>query len=63
VLVVADDVPEARRRARAKWGGLSRHHVDAVLAVDVVDWYAVSLSPTTRRETAEVDLTCEAGDQ
>jgi hypothetical protein len=62
VLVVAEDAPEARRRARTKWGGLSRPHVDAVLAVDVVDGYAVSLNPATRHEPAEVDFTYEPSD-
>ena len=46
VLVVADDLGEARRRARAKWGASTRPHVDAVRLVDVVDGYAISLDPT-----------------
>jgi len=61
VLVVADDVPSARRRAREKWAGVSRPHVDAVRLVDVVDGFAVSLDATTRPETADVDLTYEPG--
>jgi hypothetical protein len=62
VLVVADDVAEARRRARAKWAGQSRPHVDGVLEVDVVDGYAVSLEATDRVERRDVDLTYEPGD-
>ena len=61
VLVVADDVPAARRRAREKWAGVSRPHVDAVRLVDVVDGFAVSLGATDRSETADVDLTYEPG--
>jgi len=57
VLVVAADVGEARRRARAKWGASSRPHVDGVKLVDVVDGFAVSLVPTNRPESVEVDLT------
>jgi hypothetical protein len=62
VLVVAGDVPEARRRARAKWGGTTRAHVDAVRLVDVVDGFAVSLDPTNRPESVDVDLTYEPGE-
>lgn len=59
VLVVADGVPAARRRARQKWAGVSPPHVDAVRVIDVVDGFAVSLSATTEPETASVDLTYE----
>ena len=59
VLVVADDVPAARRRAREKWGGVSRPHVDAVQVIDVVDGFAVALSATTEPESSAVDLTYE----
>jgi hypothetical protein len=62
VLVVASDLPEARRRARAKWGGATRPHVDAVRLVDVVDGFAVTLNPTNRSESLDVDLTYEPGD-
>jgi hypothetical protein len=59
VLVVARDVPEARRRARAKWGGSTRPHVDAVRTVDVVDGYAVVLQPTSLPESPLIDVTYE----
>jgi hypothetical protein len=59
VLVVAEDVAGARRRARTKWGGFNRPHVDAVRMVDVVDGFAITLSPSNRAESADVDLTYE----
>jgi len=59
VLVVAGNLAEARRRARAKWGGTTRPHVDAVRLVDVVDGFAVTLDPTNRLESVDVDLTYE----
>jgi Domain of Unknown Function (DUF1543) len=62
VLVVAGDVAEARRRARAKWGATSRPHVDAVRLVDVVDGFAVTLDRTDRHESVDVDLTYEPED-
>jgi hypothetical protein len=62
VLVVAGDVSEARRRARGKWAGASRPHVDAVRVVDVVDGYAVSLRATEAAERPDVDLTYDPGD-
>jgi hypothetical protein len=61
VLVVASDVPEARRRARAKWGAGTKAHVDGIRLIDVVDGFAVTLSPTDRRESVDVDLTYEPG--
>lgn len=63
VLVVAGDVAEARRRARAKWGAATRPHVDGVRLVDVVDGFAISLRPTSRPESGVVDLTYEPGDE
>lgn len=62
VLVVATDVPDARRRARAKWGASTRPHVDGVMVVDVVDGFAITLTPTTRPESVDVDLTYEPQD-
>jgi len=62
VLVVAADLADARRRARGKWGGTTRPHVDAVRAVEVVDGYAVTLRPTDRPESLDVDVTFEPGD-
>ncbi len=62
VLVVAGDIAEARQRARAKWGGTTRPHVDGVRLVDVVDGFAVVLDRTDRAESTEVDLTYEPGE-
>ena len=58
VFVVADDVKAARRLAREKWRGDDpKPHVDMVQELDVVDGYAVSLSPTDRRSSASPDAT------
>jgi hypothetical protein len=46
VFVVATDLPDAKRRAKAKWGGAGRSHVDAVHLVDVVDGFEVRLEAT-----------------
>jgi hypothetical protein len=59
VIVVAPDVAQARQRARAKWGGTTRPHVDGLKLVDVVDGFAITLTPTDRNESADVDLTYE----
>jgi len=59
VLVVAGDVRGARAAARAKWGGSTRPHVDAVRLVDIVDGYAVTLEPTGHEEVALIDTTYE----
>ena len=43
VFVVADDPVDAKAKAKLKWGGTGRAHVDAVQRVDVVDGFTVSL--------------------
>lgn len=45
VFVVADDVAGARDRARAKWGGIGRPHVDAVQQLVQVDGWRVAVGP------------------
>jgi Domain of Unknown Function (DUF1543) len=45
VFVVAEDAQDAKRRAKEKWHGDGRGHVDAVQRIDVVDGYAVALGP------------------
>ena len=43
VFVVAEDMPSARRAARAKWGGDGQAHVDALTRLDRIDGYAIDL--------------------
>jgi hypothetical protein len=43
VFVVADDLPSARRAAKAKWGGDGRAHVDALTRLDMIDGYTIGL--------------------
>ncbi|MCU1457020.1 MAG: hypothetical protein JWL73_1112 [Actinomycetia bacterium] len=43
VFVVGDDMKDVRKRAKAKWTGTGRAHVDAVQRLDVIDGYEVSL--------------------
>jgi hypothetical protein len=44
VLVVAEDLKEARSLAKAKWGGEGRAHVDALQQIDMVDGFEVTLA-------------------
>jgi hypothetical protein len=44
VLVVAADLPEAKAKARTKWSGAGRGHVDALQRIDMVDGFEVSLA-------------------
>ena len=55
VLVVAADSREARERARAKWSGPGRPHVDALQRVAVVDGFAVRLEPATDGDRLELE--------
>ncbi|MFZ0666183.1 MAG: DUF1543 domain-containing protein [Acidimicrobiales bacterium] len=58
VFVVADDLLAARKQARAKWGGDDpKPHVDMVQELDIIDGYAVSLSPTDESPHASADNT------
>jgi hypothetical protein len=59
VHVVASDIREARAAARAKWGGTTRPHVDAVKRLGVVDGYRVGLLHTRELESSEIDATYE----
>jgi len=45
VFVVAADALDAKRRAKEKWHGEGRGHVDAVQRIDAVDGYVVALGP------------------
>ena len=42
VFVIADDPIEAKSKAKDKWSGVGRGHVDAVQRVEVVDGFAIS---------------------
>jgi hypothetical protein len=44
VFVVAGDARDARRRAKAKWAGASRPHIDAVQRLDAIDGHQILLS-------------------
>jgi len=44
VLVVAEDLADAKARAKAKWHGVGRGHVDAVQQIEMVDGWEVSLT-------------------
>lgn len=44
IVVVAVDIPAARKAAKAKWKGIGDPHVDAVQHLDVVDGYKVSIT-------------------
>lgn len=43
VFVVGDDPKDVRRRAKKKWRGAGRAHVDAIVRLDAVDGFAVRL--------------------
>ena len=43
VFVVAPDIPTMKRRAKAKWQGTNRPHVDAYEALSAVDGFAIQL--------------------
>jgi hypothetical protein len=56
VFVVAEDAAAAKRRAREKWGGTGRGHVDAVQRLCVVDGFEVQLVQTDQPDRTVVEL-------
>jgi hypothetical protein len=55
VLVVAEDLRDAKPKAKAKWSGSGRGHVDALQRIDTVDGFEVSLARTGEGDQTEVD--------
>ena len=57
VVVVAADVPAARKAAKAKWSGIGDPHVDAVRELDIVDKHKISLVHVIGEDNAPLDST------
>ncbi len=55
VFVVAADAAEAKTRAKAKWTGVGRGHVDAVERISSVDGYTLSLTKSGQSDRLELD--------
>ena len=56
VFVVAKDVAEMKKLAKAKWSGLGRPHVDAYEALRSVDGFDIALVPgATTKERSITD--------
>ena len=53
VFVIADDPIEAKSKAKDKWSGVGRGHVDAVQRVEVVDGFAMSLERQVAKRRTE----------
>lgn len=57
VLVIAEDEADARAKAKKKWRGDSRVHIDAVTRVNVVDGHKVSVAATDEADDVRTDDT------
>jgi hypothetical protein len=55
VLVVAPDLKEAKVRARAKWSGEGRGHVDALQQIETVDGFEIDLTETGEGDRLTLD--------
>jgi Domain of Unknown Function (DUF1543) len=55
VFVVAEDTRNARRAAKAKWGGIGRAHVDALTRIDAIDGFAVALTHAGGGDATETE--------
>lgn len=43
-VVGGDDLKDVRDRAKKKWGGSGRPHIDAVRRLDLIDGHAIALT-------------------
>jgi hypothetical protein len=55
VFVVAEDALLARQAAKKKWGGGGRCHVDALTRVDMIDGFAVTLTPGGEGDATDME--------
>jgi hypothetical protein len=60
VFVVGEDIKEVRRKARAKWKGVSKPHIDAVQRLDQIDGHAITLVESGEGDSVELDPNYEA---
>ncbi|GAC1317353.1 MAG: hypothetical protein NVSMB12_15170 [Acidimicrobiales bacterium] len=57
VFVAGDSPDDARRRAKRKWGGVGRPHIDAIERLDVIDGFQISLSEVGGDDKTSLDST------
>ena len=55
VMVVAEDLQDAKTKAKAKWGGTGRGHIDAMQRIDRVDGFAIGLTRSGTGDQTELD--------
>ena len=55
VLVVAEDLKDAKARAKTKWHGVGRGHVDAVQQIEMVDGWEISLTQVGTGDRTTLD--------
>jgi hypothetical protein len=55
VMVVATDLKEAKVKAKAKWSGKGRGHVDALQRIDMVDGFEVNLAQVGHGDHTKLD--------
>jgi Domain of Unknown Function (DUF1543) len=62
VIVTAAEPAEARSKAKAKWQGTGKAHIDALQRIDRVDGYDVILQPGRGDDLIAIDQTYEPAD-
>ncbi len=55
VMVVARDLDEAKARAKTKWNGTGRAHVDALERIEVVDGFQIQLEQVGEGDRTEIE--------
>jgi hypothetical protein len=54
VMIVADDRDQAYSKAKAKWSGSGRSHVDALQRIEMVDGFRIELVPAGAGDRTEL---------
>lgn len=62
VFVVGSNAAEVRRRARAKWSGHGKAHIDAIQRLDRIDGFEVALREVGGGDETTLDNNYEPAD-
>ena len=55
VFVVGSDLADVRKRAKRKWTGAGRAHVDAVVRLDQIDGHTVTVEPGGEGDVVQLE--------
>lgn len=54
-VIGSDDMKDVRKRAKRKWTGAGRPHIDAVVRIDQIDGHTVGLTPCGEGDVVQLE--------